>query len=61
MHRRIERRFEPSGKNRRDFLERKRERCPPPETPVFAEADQIERMDVMFARQRLDVVPPPVR
>ena len=38
-----------------------RERTPPKKETVLAEPDQIERIDVMFARQLLDVVPPPVR
>jgi hypothetical protein len=61
MDRRIKGLFDPADQNRRNLIERQWKRTAAKEETIAAEPDQIERMDVMFARQRLDIVSPPVR
>jgi len=53
--------FDPTSESRGDLVERKWKGAASQKKSVSTEADQIERVDVMLAGQRLDVVPPPVR
>src|SRR6266571_1494389 len=61
MDRLANRRLDPLDEKRRDFLESERQIATPQKQSIASEADQVERDYAKLARQRIDVMTPPVR
>src|SRR5207247_3816353 len=61
VHRLANRLFDPTGEQRCDQIKSERQLASAQKQTVTAESDQVDRHYAIFARERTDVVSPPIR